>query len=184
VFLVRHGQSEFNVVFNRTRIDPGIEDPALTDEGRRQAVAAARSLRDHDLKRIVASPYTRALQTAEIVAGALGLPIDVDPLAGERCAFACDIGTPRSALARAWPTMRFDHLEESWWPGSEEPEAAFHLRCGAFRDLFKASSNWPGTVVITHWGVIRALTGRRVSNGEIVRFDPTVEHEIPHPDGL
>ena len=39
--LLRHGQSEFNVHFAKTRIDPGIEDPALTEIGRAQARAAA-----------------------------------------------------------------------------------------------------------------------------------------------
>ena len=32
MILIRHGESEFNVVFNKTRVDPGIPDPALTDE--------------------------------------------------------------------------------------------------------------------------------------------------------
>ncbi len=28
------------------------------------------------------------------------------------------------------------------------------------------------TVVITHWGVIRALTGAVAANGEVIAFDP------------
>ena len=31
MFLIRHGQSEFNVAFAQTRTDPGIVDPGLTD---------------------------------------------------------------------------------------------------------------------------------------------------------
>jgi len=41
MILLRHGQSEFNVVYNVTRVDPGIPDPRLTEEGRRQALVAA-----------------------------------------------------------------------------------------------------------------------------------------------
>src|SRR3546814_12714551 len=37
MILVRHGQSHFNVHFARTRVDPGIVDPQLTEEGERQA---------------------------------------------------------------------------------------------------------------------------------------------------
>ena len=41
MILVRHGQSHFNLHFSATRVDPGIEDPELTDEGVRQAATAA-----------------------------------------------------------------------------------------------------------------------------------------------
>jgi len=49
VILIRHGQSHFNVVFNETRVDPGIVDPGLTEEGERQAAAAAQALLDHNV---------------------------------------------------------------------------------------------------------------------------------------
>src|SRR5580692_8646863 len=65
MFLLRHGQSYFNLHFNRTRRDPGIEDPELTPLGVEQARAAAADLADTALTRIIVSPYTRALQTAQ-----------------------------------------------------------------------------------------------------------------------
>src|SRR5215469_13326906 len=68
MILLRHGQSEFNVAYNATRVDPGIPDPCLTEEGRRQALAAGTVLARHRVERLIASPYTRALETAEIVA--------------------------------------------------------------------------------------------------------------------
>jgi hypothetical protein len=43
-----------------------------------------------------------------------------------------------------------------------------------------ALSDWPDVAVITHWGFIRALTGRPVANCEIVRFDPR-EMQPPLP---
>ena len=97
MILLRHGQSEFNAAFNATRVDPGIPDPRLTEEGKRQARAAALALAAHPVERLIASPYTRALETAEIVAGELGLPIEVHLLVREHCLFHCDIGSPRSA---------------------------------------------------------------------------------------
>ena len=39
MILIRHGQSEFNVVYGKTRVDPGIRDPRLTALGERQAQA-------------------------------------------------------------------------------------------------------------------------------------------------
>ena len=68
MILVRHGQSHFNVVYGATRQDPGIVDPGLTEEGISQAEAAAEALAGHDLRRVLASPYTRTLHTAEIIA--------------------------------------------------------------------------------------------------------------------
>ena len=69
MILVRHGQSEFNVVFNRTGRDPGIPDPSLTAKGKEQAAIAAKALSGRGFRRIVASPYTRALETAAARAG-------------------------------------------------------------------------------------------------------------------
>ena len=100
MILIRHGQSEFNVHYGRTRQDPGIRDPVLTEEGRAQAYAAAATLGAHDVRRLVSSPYRRALETAEIIAGALGLPVTVDPTVGERAAFSCDFGSGPDELAR------------------------------------------------------------------------------------
>jgi broad specificity phosphatase PhoE len=173
MILVRHGQSEFNVVFAKTRIDPGIRDPRLTEEGRRQAAAAAATLADGDVRMLVASPYTRALETAEIIAGVLGIDILVDPLVGERAAFACDFGTPSSELRGRWPAIAMDHLEEQWWPDHEEPEHALLDRCARFRTAMAARPDWPHVAVVSHWGFIRGLTGRRVGNCAILPFDPT-----------
>ena len=80
MFLLRHGQSEFNVHFAKSRIDPGIEDPALTELGHAQAKAAAVALGARGLTRIVASPYRRTLETASVLADSLGLPIEIDSL--------------------------------------------------------------------------------------------------------
>jgi precorrin-6x reductase len=41
MILLRHGQSEFNLLFTQTRKDPGIKDPRLTSLGHSQAEAAA-----------------------------------------------------------------------------------------------------------------------------------------------
>ena len=171
MILLRHGQTIFNAVFGLTRIDPGVVDPPLTPEGRRQIAAAAETLAQEPIRRAVASPYTRALETATIVAGRLGVPIAIDPLIGERGHFACDIGTRRSHLAERWPDHAFDHLPEEWWR-TQETEELFTERCGRFRAAVAALEDWPEVLVVTHWGVIRALTGRSIGNGEWVRFDP------------
>ncbi|MFN8758257.1 MAG: histidine phosphatase family protein [Tagaea sp.] len=175
MLLIRHGQSEFNAVYSRTRVDPGIPDPRLTEEGQRQAYAAARTLAAHGVTRLIASPYTRALETATIIAGELGLAIEVDALVRERAAFHCDIGAPPETLARRFPHLRFDHLDDPWWHdhvalGVDESEDQIRARGVEFRTRAARAPARDTTCVVTHWGFIRALTGIEAKNGEIVRL--------------
>jgi glucosyl-3-phosphoglycerate phosphatase len=176
VILVRHGQSEWNVVFNRTRVDPNIPDPPLTPEGRHQAEAAAEVLARSGIERLLASPYVRALETAEIIAARTGIAIAVEPMVRERTAFSCDVGTPRSRLALRWPQLSFDHVEEIWWPSAVESEAELSHRCGRFRATAQGLADWQRVAVVTHWGFIRGMTGIEARNGELIRFDP---HALP-----
>jgi probable phosphoglycerate mutase len=77
---LRHGQS----TANRDRVIAGSTDAALTELGEAQAREAAIALAGSGIRRIVASPQRRALRTAEIVAGALGLLVATDPGLVER----------------------------------------------------------------------------------------------------
>lgn len=176
MILVRHGQSEWNAVYNGTRVDPNIPDPPLTAEGRRQAEAVAQHLARFEIERLLVSPYIRTLETAEIIAARTGIAIAVEPMVRERAAFSCDIGTPRSRLAMRWPHLSFDHVEEVWWQSTLETEAELGRRCGRFRSTAQGLANWQRVAVVTHWGFIRGITGIEARNGELVRFDP---HALP-----
>ena len=70
MILLRHGQSEFNLLFTATRRDPGIVDPQLTELGHAQVTQAVRGLAGEGITRIITSPYTRTLQTAAPIARA------------------------------------------------------------------------------------------------------------------
>jgi len=173
MILLRHGQSEFNLHFTATRRDPGIVDPRLTPLGQAQATEAADRLAGMAISRIIASPYSRALETAAPIATRLGVPVIVNPIVRERYAFMCDIGTPRTELLQAWPDHDFSTIEEVWWPAIEEPAASVIGRAARFRAEMATLNDWRDTLVISHWGFILALTGRSVTNGEWMRFDPT-----------
>ncbi|MCU0887122.1 MAG: histidine phosphatase family protein [Rubritepida sp.] len=173
MILLRHGQSEFNLHFSATRRDPGIPDPALTPLGHEQAQRAAESLARRDIRRIIVSPYTRALQTAAPVAAALNLPLTVTPTVRERYAFSCDIGSPVSRLRAAWPHVGFHAIEEVWWPPVEEPEDQVLARAALFRAEMAALDDWAHTLVVSHWGFILAFTGQSVMNGDMIEADPT-----------
>ncbi|UFN48065.1 phosphoglycerate mutase family protein [Roseomonas sp. OT10] len=173
MILLRHGQSEFNLHFTATRKDPGIQDPRLTPLGHEQAQAAAVALAGEGITRILASPYTRALETAAPLAKRLGLPVLVQPLVRERYAFTCDVGSPISRLTADWPEHDFAAIEEVWWPQEEEPPEAVAARARRFRGEMAVRPDWAHTVVVSHWGFILAMTGQSVTNGQWLRCDPT-----------
>ncbi len=168
IVFLRHAESAWNAVFSRSRIDPGLPDPPLTDLGRRQAEEAARRLAGHGIDRILASPYRRTLETAAILAAELDLPIEVEPLVRERFAFSCDIGTPASVLRRSWPQLDFDGLPEIWWGGLIESDVSVAARCRAFRRRLAGDPPDSRMAVVSHWGFLLAFTGRRFDNGSLL----------------
>ncbi len=76
--LLRHGESEGNL----KQLFQGQLDYPLSESGKRQAAVLARrwQLEEASFDRIVASPLSRAQETAEIIAAQLGLAVETDPL--------------------------------------------------------------------------------------------------------
>jgi len=172
MFLLRHGQSHFNVHFDATRKDPKIEDPELTPLGIEQAKAAAAQLAGVALTRIIISPYTRTLQTAAPIVEQHDVPVEIMQGVRERTAFVCDIGTSPDLLAIRYPQHDFAHLPPRWWHKGLESSAETVARADAFRDLMAARGDSATTLLVGHWAFILALTGNSLSNGEILEYDP------------
>lgn len=81
LYLLRHGQTEFNV----KKLVQGRCDSPLTDLGRQQARVAAAWLKAHNVvpDKVVSSPLGRAMDTASLVANELlGPDAAVDPCEG------------------------------------------------------------------------------------------------------
>ncbi len=74
IFLVRHGQSEYNA----KKIIQGHIDTALTPLGFVQARLAGEALKKHNIQRIFSSDLRRAYQTATTIGDILDLPVEVD----------------------------------------------------------------------------------------------------------
>jgi broad specificity phosphatase PhoE len=173
MYLLRHGQSYFNLYFSERRVDPGIEDPELTPLGTEQAQAAARKLAGAALTRIIVSPYTRALQTAEPIRAAKGVPVEVMHLVRERAAFACDIGSAPEQLSKRFPQHDFAHIPRQWWHDGLESEEHTVMRANQFRALVADRPDGETTLLVSHWAFILALTGVSLDNGELMQYDPT-----------
>ena len=154
LLLVRHGQSEWNAE-NRWQ---GQADPPLSGLGEEQARDAAGRLREVGFSSVVTSDLRRARRTAEILAEALELRLEVDPDLRE-----IDVGD--------WTGLTQPEIEAQW-PGelaawsegrSESPlggETRTHLVERARASLARvASGAVPGdrVLVVTHGALIRNL---------------------------
>ena len=172
MILIRHAQSEWNRHFAETRVDPGIPDPSLTELGRQQAEILCEELGALPVTTLIASPYRRTLETAAIVASALGLSVGVNALVRERCVFSCDIGSHPDELRDIWPDIDFSGLTGGWWGEPPESEAAVLARAARFRDEHHDILARDDVAVISHWGFIRALTGEEVGNAALLQVGP------------
>ena len=180
MFLLRHGQSYFNLHFTENRVDPGIEDPELTPLGHAQAKAAAMSLAGREITRIIISPYTRALQTAAPILETHPVPVDIMQEVRERTAFVCDVGSHPDLLASRFPEHDFAHLPAQWWHDGTETQAGTIARANGFRALMAERADSAATLLVSHWGFILALTGSSLTNGEILEYDP----KTPAPERI
>lgn len=75
LILIRHGETDWNVEGRYQ----GQADPPLNECGLGQAHHLAEELRGVGLNVLYTSPLRRALQTAQILAGTLGLPLQIEP---------------------------------------------------------------------------------------------------------
>jgi broad specificity phosphatase PhoE len=73
--LVRHGQTDWNL---EGRFQ-GQSDTPLNQTGRAEAQSLAEQLRGQSFKAIFTSDLMRAIETAEIIAAMLGLPVSPEP---------------------------------------------------------------------------------------------------------
>jgi broad specificity phosphatase PhoE len=76
LFLIRHGQTTWNVEHRLPGQLPGVE---LTDTGREQAKRLAEALKSVPLTAIISSPLERALETARYIAQGRNLTIQHEP---------------------------------------------------------------------------------------------------------
>lgn len=134
LYLLRHGQTEFNV----KKLVQGRCDSPLTDLGRQQAAKAAAWLKARDVTpdKVVSSPLSRAMATARLVAGELlGPDAAVEPCEGiiERC-YGSFEGGPHDAL----PTDVWDPGEDLIPFGGEGSQALQERMVSTLANLMSA----------------------------------------------
>jgi len=149
LLLARHGETDWN----RDGRWQGRSDTRLNDRGREQAQALADQLDVVDV--VYSSDLARARETAEIVAGRLGLDVRIDPRLRER-----GFG--------AWEGLTSDEIEQRFadahrrWragegPGADdaEPFDVFGARVNGFLEDVLRLHPGKTVLVICHGGAIR-----------------------------
>lgn len=151
LILVRHGESEGN----RDRTFTQNADVPITAVGREQADAAAALIARHFRPlRIVASPYARARQTAEIIAAAFTLQVEFEAALREQ-SFGLLAGQPYDVLL----SDAYHHEGPRWqWrpPGGESLVDVRERVVPAFERIARESGDGD-VVLVSHGGVMLAL---------------------------
>lgn len=151
LILIRHGESEGN----RDRIFTLTPAVPLTDRGREQVRAAAAWIATRYVpRRIVASPFVRAQQTAEELAAILGVPVEIEPDLRER-SYGALAGQPYSILQ-----TRTDFDPSAYWlwrPPGGETLVEVAQRAGAVLDRLAQGAPEDDIVVVSHGATMMSL---------------------------
>ncbi|HXG41993.1 MAG TPA: histidine phosphatase family protein [Dehalococcoidia bacterium] len=148
LYLVRHAQHA-----GQGRI-AGPESP-LTALGRRQARALARRLRGLDVCAVYSSPYRRALETARLLADALGTDVSVDERLRE---WEADAWTGLSAEELdALPDGRRPALDPHFAPPGGESAAEVQRRAQEMLDAVRRRHRDGNVLLVSHSGVLSLM---------------------------
>jgi broad specificity phosphatase PhoE len=152
LILVRHGESSGN----RERIyATSPHDLPLTELGYRQAQQVAHRIAElFRPELVVTSAYHRASETARIIAGALGLPLQVEPNLHER-----EIGAHRGRPYDSFLTEPdYDPLRPwAWKPEGGESYEEVQARVAPVLDRLAAAHPSKDVIVVSHGGVMLCL---------------------------
>lgn len=161
LYFIRHGES----LNNARKLFTGRSDSPLTKKGEHQARQTAEEIKNlGEVYQIVASPLSRALRTAEIIAEAVGhdSPIKID----ERI-IEYDLGELTGNKWRKIPEEEFLKLK------SVEDPAEFRRRLTDFLNEYK---NHDGNIlIVAHAGVYRMIESARLG------LEPAEFHAIDRP---
>jgi broad specificity phosphatase PhoE len=163
LILARHGETDWN----RDGIWQGHGDPPLNELGRRQAAALSERLANVAIDALYSSDLRRALETAEIVAAARGIPVTAEPELREM-----DVGS--------WSGLTTDEIEQRF-PGMThhdgESREAFDARAVGVLHRIAEAHEGASVLAVTHGGVVRALQRQLfgeplavLGNGETAEF--------------
>ena len=154
IILVRHGETAWNV----EEIFRGRIDVELNETGRRQAQLLAGHLLDINIEAVYSSPLSRALETAEAIAGRRRLEVDVS--AG---LMDLDFGEWQG-LSRREVAERYPALHEEWL---NHPERVRFPAGGSLSAVRERATGLIDELIGKHTGTL-VLVSHRVVNKVLI----------------
>ena len=142
-WFLRHGETDWNA----QGLSQGNVDIPLNETGRAQAIAAAEMMRHRGIASIVASPLSRAHDTALAVAAVTGLPVALDEGLRE-VSFGVQEGKPMVQWFTDW-------VDGHYTPDDAESFAS--LRTRATAAVNRALALPAPVLVVAHGALFRAL---------------------------
>lgn len=158
ILLIRHGETDWNV---EKRLQ-GHHDVALNAEGARQAAALGRVLRDEALDAIYSSDLQRARDTAQAIAAARGMTVQIDPGLRERC-FGAFEGLIHSEISERYPAdfhaWKQRDLDARYTAGERQAETLREFAARALASLRRLAGieGHRRIAVVSHGGVLDTL---------------------------
>jgi len=155
LLLIRHAQSTYNAV---GRIQ-GWSDPSLSELGRMQAFALAQRLREeYDIAALYSSTLSRAHETAQVIAHALGLTITLDERLKER-----HIGII-TGLYLTEVEEQYPEIVQRWQhdpchvaiPGEEDTDVFYQRVISAMDEIVARHGEDDTVAVVAHGGSLGA----------------------------
>jgi probable phosphoglycerate mutase len=143
-------------------------DPDLSEQGRQQVERLPRALARFPISRVVSSPQRRAVQTAEPVAAARRLSVEIDDRFAEYdrdLPLYIPVEQIRQERPEEWARLAQGHLP------SAVDEDAFRARVrAAVDDLVSAADPEDTVAVFSHGGVINVLLHEILGTARLLSF--------------
>ncbi|PND54322.1 histidine phosphatase family protein [Mycobacterium sp. ENV421] len=161
LLLVRHALP------HRTEAGEG-SDPELSDAGWDQAHRLPEALDRFPLARLVSSPQRRALQTAEPVAKATGLTVDIDDRLAEYdrgLSHYVPIEQVRKERPEEWARMAEGRL-----PSTVDEDEFRGRVSAALSDIVAAADHDETVAVFSHGGVINVILHELLGTKRLLSF--------------
>ena len=154
IILIRHGETDWNT---QTRIQGHIDIP-LNRRGRWQAERLGAAMAEEGLAAVYASDLQRARDTAQAVAHAAGLEVQLSASLRER-AFGMFEGRTWAEIEAQWPedTRRWRDREPGWAPTHGETLEQVRDRVALATEALAARHRGEQIVLVAHGGVMDAL---------------------------
>lgn len=172
--LLRHGQTDWNIDLRLQ----GSSDIPLNETGRNQAAVAGAKLSRADWDVIIASPLSRASDTANIIAEQLGMHVVIVPELVER-SFGVAEGMSHSEWRRMFESN--EHIE------GLEPIEDLRARSEALLQLIATEYDGLRVLAVSHGAFIRKVL-RVVSDNSIPRDGDRLGNaslnKVVHSDGF